>query len=90
MKYLDRDNGEEIELTIIEGCNFYENTSGEIYCVDRARECAWPVRPSFALKSLLLRAEMKNNDYQFKSRDIDISKGHGDNYLNKFFSCEPR
>ncbi len=53
MKFLDRDNGRPIELNNIIGCTYWENSSGEIYAVDRARGYAWPVNPSMALKSVL-------------------------------------
>ena len=57
MKYLDRDNGREIELNIIMGCTYWENESGELYAVDRSRGYAWPIRPAMALKHILLRQE---------------------------------
>jgi hypothetical protein len=61
MKFLDRDNSRPIELNIILGCTYWENSSGEIYAVDRVRGYAWPVQPAMALKHVLLRENMKND-----------------------------
>ncbi len=60
MKYSDRDNGKVIELNNIIGCAYWENSSGEIYAVDRSRGYAWPVNPSMALKSVLARQNERN------------------------------
>lgn len=90
MVFLDRENGSKIELSIIQGCTYWENKSGEIYAIDRIREYAWPVRPSFALKSILLRSEMNKSEekaYQFKccqKIEFGAFKGHEENYLSSY------
>lgn len=55
MIFLDRENSQEIELTRIPGCSYWENSSGEVYATDSILGYAWPVRPSLALRHVLLR-----------------------------------
>lgn len=93
MKYQDRDSGKEIDLNIIIGCTYWENSSGELYVTDKTSTQCWQVRPSMALKHVLLRQGMAQDAANEENvvrvvccKPIDPGpfKGHTGNYLKNY------
>lgn len=60
MLFTNKSNGKDIELFPIQNCDFWEDHKGNLFAIDYIRLIAWSVKPSDAIKCILMRKEKKN------------------------------